>query len=146
MDGRDCATASSRIVAVRPARLTGRGAPADTLPDMSDEARNRVALAALIVGLTSWICCVIPACGGVVSIAGVVLGVLGLRSERRVLAIIGLVASVLGLVLAVVHMAYTAQMIFDGDHPFLRPPGERPAQSAPADAAPAPAPASDAGG
>jgi len=101
---------------------------------VQEETRNRLALASLIVGLSCLLCILVPACGVVTALAGIILGILGIRSERRILAIIGIVASTVGLVGSVAHMAFTAQMIMNGEHPLIRPPGsEPPPQHAPLD-------------
>jgi hypothetical protein len=58
------------------------------------------ALAALILGIFSLCAWVFPICGFPVSIAGVVLGILGLKSSNRTLSIVGLVLCGLTLLLS----------------------------------------------
>jgi len=82
-----------------------------------------------ILGLCGWI---VPLCGAPIALAAIVLGILGIGSEGKAMAIIGLVMGGLSLVATVVNMAIGAHMAMSGQNPFLRgPDGRPPGQHAP---------------
>jgi hypothetical protein len=58
------------------------------------------AIAALVLGILSLCAWLFPICGFPIAIAGVILGILGLKSSSRTLAIVGLVLSGLALLLS----------------------------------------------
>jgi len=70
-------------------------------PGTPQKDRSGWAVAALVLGIVNLGAWFLPICGGPLALVGIIVGVLGLRSSRRVLAIVGIVLSVLGLVLAV---------------------------------------------
>ena len=75
--------------------------PPSTIP--ADVSKPGFAIASLALGVFSMFAWLIPICGGLTGIAGVVLGVVGLRSRNRGMAIAGIITSALGFVLALVN-------------------------------------------
>jgi hypothetical protein len=45
----------------------------------------------------------IPICGGISSLVGIVVGIPGMKSERHNLAVVGVAISALGLLLSIVY-------------------------------------------
>lgn len=71
--------------------------------DASSSADN-YALGALVIGILNLCSWCIPLCGVPMAIIGIVLGVLGMKSEdKKTMAIIGLALSVLGLIASIVN-------------------------------------------
>ena len=68
------------------------------------------AIAGFILGLFSLLAWLLPIVGLPVSIAGLVFGIKGTRSESKVVAIIGIVLCVLGLVLSIANAAIGAYL------------------------------------
>jgi Mn2+/Fe2+ NRAMP family transporter len=69
-----------------------------------EERRNKfMALASTLFGIFSLCAGLIPACGGAASIVGILLGVFGMKSENRKIAILGIVLSGLGLIISIVY-------------------------------------------
>ena len=69
-----------------------------------EERRNKfMAMLSALFGIASLCAGLIPACGFVVSIVGGICGFLGIRSENRRVAILGIVLSGLGLVITIVY-------------------------------------------
>jgi hypothetical protein len=69
-----------------------------------EEGTNKVlAVLSVIVGAFSVLAGLIPICGAAFSIAGIILGVLGRRSDNRRVANVGLGLSVFALILAIVY-------------------------------------------
>ena len=62
------------------------------------------AIASLILGILSLCASLIWFCGGPISVAGVILGFLGLQSPSRKLAIAGLVLSAVGFLLMIIFI------------------------------------------
>ena len=75
---------------------------------MTDETRKYMAFGAIGLGVINLCAWFIPICGGPLSLIGLVLGFLGLNSEQRILAIVGLVLSGLGLLASIVNGALGA--------------------------------------
>lgn len=79
---------------------------APTPPPAPDAAQSGgkkgFAIAALVLGILSLCASVRWFCGGPISVAGIVMGVLGMKSSARKMAIAGLILSAIGLVLLVV--------------------------------------------
>ena len=65
------------------------------------EKEDIFAIVSLVLGVISLCASVVPICGLPLALGGLVLGFLGLKSSQRTLAIIGLVASGVGLMLGV---------------------------------------------
>jgi hypothetical protein len=61
------------------------------------------ALASAALGLIGLCGSVVPICGGLVSVLGIVLGWVSLRSERSTLAMVGIGISILSLLIALVY-------------------------------------------
>ncbi|MBD3280063.1 DUF4190 domain-containing protein [Candidatus Dojkabacteria bacterium] len=77
-------------------------AQASTAPAASNSNADTMAIAALILGVLNLCSWCLPICGCPMSIIGIVLGVMGMKSEKnKTLAIIGLVLSVFGLVASI---------------------------------------------
>jgi Mn2+/Fe2+ NRAMP family transporter len=69
-----------------------------------EERRNKfMAMLSALFGIASLCAGLIPACGFVVSIVGGICGFLGIRSENRRIAILGIVLSGLGLLITIVY-------------------------------------------
>ena len=74
------------------------------------EKHNGKATASLVLGIISLIAWILPLAGYPVSIIGLVMGVYGRKSEKKTLATVGLVLSIIGLVFCVVNSAIGAYM------------------------------------
>ena len=73
-----------------------------TSPAKSSSNADSMAIAALVLGVLNLCSWCFPICGFPMSIIGIVLGVMGMKSEKnKTLATIGLVLSVLGLVASI---------------------------------------------
>ena len=73
--------------------------PAPPPPPMPAPASDKkgLAIAALVLGILS-LCSSWFFCGGLLGVIGVILGLLGMKSSGRTMAIIGIVLSVVGLI------------------------------------------------
>ena len=69
---------------------------------MEDSSKDWMAIVAIITGVLSLCGSVFAPLGCLFSIAAVVLGVLGMKSTKRTLAIVGLIAGGLGILLSLV--------------------------------------------
>jgi hypothetical protein len=81
------------------------------------------AIAALVlgcVGLVAWCC---PLLGLAITVPGLILGIIALKSDRRGMALAGIVLCSLGLVLSAVNAGWGAYMVISGQHPLLQPAG-----------------------
>ena len=65
-----------------------------------------LALASAALGTMSLCLAIIPACGGVLSILGVVLGLYSLKVENSGTAKVGVIVSGLGILITVVYMLF----------------------------------------
>lgn len=65
-----------------------------------------LAIASASLGLLSLCLAIIPACGGVASVLGVVLGLYSLKTEHNKAAIVGVVISSLGILITVVYALF----------------------------------------
>jgi hypothetical protein len=65
-----------------------------------------LALASAALGLMSLCLAIIPACGGIVSLVGVVLGMYSLKTENTGTAKAGVIISGLGIVIAIVYALF----------------------------------------
>jgi hypothetical protein len=77
-------------------------------------------ITSLVLGILSMLAWCIPLCGAPVTIAGLVLGIMGLNSTKRNMAIAGIVLSSIGLVLTIVNGAYGAYLGYTGQHPLFQ--------------------------
>lgn len=62
-----------------------------------------MAIASLVIGVLSLCAWLLPICGCPLAIIGAVLGVLGLKSDKKTLAIIGLVLCGIALILCIIN-------------------------------------------
>ena len=84
------------------------------------ETGRTEAIIAFVLGIVSLLAWCIPICGAPVTIAGIVLGIRGLQSSSmRVMAIVGIVLSSLGLIATVVNAAVGAYLGATGQHPLF---------------------------
>lgn len=72
-------------------------------PPPSATNKQGVAGAALVLGILNLVSWCLPICGFPMSIAGIITGVIGLKSSSRGLAIAGIVLSSIGLILSVIN-------------------------------------------
>ena len=72
------------------------------------------AIASLGFGIFSLIAWLLPICGLPISILGMTLGVAGLRTSKRVLAIVGIGLSLFGLVCGIINSALGAYQGYTG--------------------------------
>lgn len=75
--------------------------PVAPVPRTND--KQGLAIASLVVGIINLCAWFLPICGGPLSIVGIVLGVLGLPSTRRGMAIAGIVLSSIALLLSIIN-------------------------------------------
>ena len=71
-------------------------------PAAGDASKDGLAIGSLVVGILSLCLSWLPCCGGLIPIAAVVLGVLGMKSTKRTMAIIGIVLGALVIVINIV--------------------------------------------
>jgi uncharacterized membrane protein len=70
-----------------------------------EERTNKIlALASAALGLVSLCMAIIPVCGGSIALAGIGLGIFGMRSESKKTAIFGIAVCILGILISVVYM------------------------------------------
>ena len=62
-----------------------------------------LALASAALGVMSLCLALVPACGGIVSLMGIVLGLFSLKTEHNGTAMAGVIISSLGILLSVVY-------------------------------------------
>jgi len=70
---------------------------------MNENTRKYMAFGSIGLGVINLCAWFLPICGGPLSLIGIVLGILGIKSEQRILAIIGIVLSGLGLLASIVN-------------------------------------------
>ncbi|MBN1302932.1 MAG: DUF4190 domain-containing protein [Anaerolineales bacterium] len=71
--------------------------------DTPGDSKKGFAIASLVVGIINLCAWLLPICGGPLAVVGIVLGVLGIQSSQRTLAIVGIVLSGLTLLLAILN-------------------------------------------
>lgn len=76
------------------------------------------AIAALVLGIVGLFAWLIPLIGFPVTIVGLILGVLGMKSENRGMAIAGVVLNIIFLVVTIVNSAIGAYMGSTGQMGF----------------------------
>lgn len=70
-----------------------------------EERTNKIlALASAAMGIISLCMAIMPFCGGSIALAGIGLGLFGMRSESRKTAIFGIAVCVLGILISVIYM------------------------------------------
>jgi hypothetical protein len=66
--------------------------------------KKGLAIASMILGILSWCASIFWFCGGPISVVGIVLGFLGMKSSGRKMAIAGIILSAIGLLLMIVFI------------------------------------------
>ena len=66
--------------------------------------RKGLAIASLVIGIVNLCAWLVPICGGPLAIVGMLLGILGLKSSKKTLAIVGVVLGGLTLILTIVSI------------------------------------------
>lgn len=87
--------------------------PADT------KKHNSKAIIALILGIFGLIAWFIPLFGAPITITGLILGIIGLKSSKRGLAIAAIVLCSIGLLLTIINASIGAYMGVTGQHTLL---------------------------
>ena len=67
--------------------------------------RGWAGVTALVLGLINLLAWCLPICGAPLSIAGIIIGFIGLKSPNRGMSIAGIVLSVIGLILSMLATA-----------------------------------------
>lgn len=83
--------------------------------------RYVLAIISLVLGILNLCAWFIPFCGGPLALVGIILGVFGLNSSRKGLAIAGIVLSGIALLLTIINAAFGAYLGITGGLPFLNP-------------------------
>jgi hypothetical protein len=76
--------------------------------DPEERTNKFLAIASAGLGLMSLFMAIIPICGGTVAMAGIGLGIFGMRSESRKTAIFGIAVCILGILISVVYAVAVA--------------------------------------
>jgi hypothetical protein len=71
--------------------------------DPEERTNKFMALFSIALGIISLCAALVPMCGSVGSLLGIGLGMFGLRSENRKMAILGIAISVLGLLISIIY-------------------------------------------
>ena len=74
------------------------------------------AIASVSLGVISLCAAIVPACGGITSIAGVVFGLISLRTEKSKMATAGVWLSILGFLIAVTYFMFLS--MFNDKYPL----------------------------
>lgn len=77
--------------------------PAPPLAPAPAGDKKGLAIASLVLGILNLCTWLLPICGGPMAIVGLILGILGLKSSQKTLAIIGIVLSGLGLLASLIN-------------------------------------------
>ena len=72
-------------------------------PTTATGSGKGLAIASLVLGILSLCASVTWWCGGPLSVVGIILGALGIKSSGRTMAIIGIVLSALGFILIIIN-------------------------------------------
>jgi hypothetical protein len=67
---------------------------------------KQLAIASAALGIMSLCLAIIPACGGITSLLGVICGAYSLRTEHSRTAYAGVVISILGVVITIIYAAF----------------------------------------
>lgn len=86
----------------------------------SNDTASGMAIASLVLGVINLITCCIPCCGVPLSLIGLGLGIGGINSPQKTLAIIGIVLNSVALLMALVNGAYGAYLGATGQNPWLK--------------------------
>lgn len=76
------------------------------------------AIASLVLGIVGLVAWYLPVIGYPVTIVGLVMGVMGMKSSRRGMAIAGVVLSALGLLITIINSALGVYMALTGQYSF----------------------------
>jgi hypothetical protein len=71
--------------------------------DPEERTNKLLAIGSAALGLMSLCMAIIPICGGTIALAGIGLGIFGMRSESRKTAIFGIAVCVLGILISIVY-------------------------------------------
>jgi len=82
--------------------------PDYTSLDPTERTNKFLAIFSVMLGVLSFCAALIPICGGVIGLLGIVFGYFGMKSEHRKIALIGIVASMLGLLTSLNYMILTS--------------------------------------
>lgn len=95
-----------------------QGYPPYGMPRPHDQGGG-LAIAGLVLGIISMIAWLLPICGGLTSIIGIVLSALGRRSvSHRTMATVGLVLSIIALVLTIANAVAGAVIMSRNAYPY----------------------------
>ena len=89
-----------------------------TDPDQNNGKGNGLAIASMVIGIVNLITCCLPILGFPVSITGLVLGILSRNSEKKKMAVAGIIMCAIGLVLTIVNAILGAVMGASGQIPW----------------------------
>lgn len=87
---------------------------------MEEQSGGGKAIASLILGVFGMVAWFIPLFGVPVTVVGLVMGINGMKSRQRGMAIAGLVLSIIGLVLSLINAAIGAYLGVTGQHPLFQ--------------------------
>jgi hypothetical protein len=76
--------------------------------DPEERTNKLLAIASAALGLMSLCMAIIPICGGTIALAGIGLGIFGMRSESRKTAIFGIAVCILGILISIVYAVAVA--------------------------------------
>lgn len=76
--------------------------------DPEERTNKLLAIASAALGLMSLCIAIIPICGGTIALAGIGLGIFGMRSENRKTAIFGIAVCILGILISIVYAVAVA--------------------------------------
>lgn len=77
----------------------------DPMVEPAENDKKGLAIASLVIGIISLCAWIVPGCNLLLALVGVILGVLGLKSSKKTLSIIGLVLCGLILLLSICYSA-----------------------------------------
>lgn len=120
-DYQDSEPADEFAASAPPRRAAGKKRPGSRGKGADSGGKDTIAIVALVLGCINLLSWCLPLCGLPLSIGGIVCGIMGIGSpSNRVLAIIGLILSVLGLIGTIINAAIGAMMAIEGNHPLLQ--------------------------
>jgi len=76
--------------------------------DPEERTNKLLAIASAALGLMSLCMAIIPICGGTIAMAGIGLGIFGMRSESRKTALFGIAVCILGILISIVYAVAVA--------------------------------------
>jgi hypothetical protein len=90
--------------------------PMTESPGVAAQSDNRSTLAVIgmVLGIISVPGALFPICAIVLAIPALILSVLGMSSEKRSLAIVGVITAALGLLLGLAHAVVTVILVMSG--------------------------------